>query len=378
MIIRIDRPRVIQGVGKRDHQEDAYSPYIGSLNENSKVFAVCDGMGGHEYGELASGIVAAGLVERYDHYMRQQPNQENFLRLMDSIYNELEDNPHALDGERHMGTTMTFTAITPEGLFLAHLGDSSIFVLRPDKITGFIYRSADHSPVYRLVHNKQLSPIQALSYEGRNMLDKAVMPFNRNEPEIKIVNNVQPGDYVLMCTDGVTEYLTDEMIRFIFAPYRTIEEIVDLLKRHCALSSDNHTALLIPIIGVEETSQITPPVSGSFTRHEPSPSIDDDFMEEAKASSTHVMGVITNPELGSDISGYKRDLADNNHMQEVPSSFFPEPVTSSLSHHSEVKEEEPGDFGTIDYSELRKQNYLSDNLLSQSLQKYRENPADIN
>lgn len=346
MLIQIDTPRIIQGAGKRDHQEDAFCPAENKLDTETRVFAICDGMGGHSHGEVASRIVADGLVNGYPEYMAANPDSEGFMRLLDSVYRQLEENPLCTDGVRKMGTTMAFAALTAKGLFLANLGDSPIFVLRPSDITDIIYRSTDHSLVFRLIKTQQLSPIQALTFDERNVLDKAIIPFRRETPSTCLVDDLKAGDYILMCTDGVTENLTDEMIRFIFAPYRSTNEIVELLYRHCRLSSDNHTALIIPIVDVivtEEEQDTDTCMNLETMLPESAPASNDSedaFRREAENCQTKVMGIITDP------------MGDGKEKQE--SSNVP-------------------CLGQVDYSSLKERTFKRDNLLTESIRHNEEN-----
>lgn len=363
MYIKIDTPRLIQGIGERNYQEDACSPSQDKLNNSCKAFAVCDGMGGHEHGEEASKLVAEGLIENYPIYMNENPTDQQFLLLFKHVRQLLDNHPHSDDGERHMGTTFTFVALTSKGVLAAHIGDSTIYVIRPNKITELIYRSEDHTPVYRLVQNQQLSPLQALTYQYRNTLDKAVLPHENIEPDIKIISDIQPGDYILLCTDGVTENLTDEMIRFIFAPYRTVNEISDLIQRHCSLSSDNHTALIIPIIGIENNAEDQEnQAAENITDKITPPSIDMDAYlkkEADKHLQQNTMGVNTRPE----------DLYAET-IDEKPEEHVKQSDVKQDSEQNQENEKWPKTIEVMDYSIIKGNKFTSDPLLEETRKKY--------
>lgn len=353
MYIQIDKPFLIHGRGSRDHQEDAYAPVTGLENPSNRAFAVCDGMGGHEHGEVASRIVAGGLVNGYDTYMGKDPSPANFLSLFHEVRQQLDAHPFAMEGMHRMGTTLTFVALTERGVLAAHLGDSVIYVIRPGRITDLVYRSADHSMTYRLTQLKQLTPVQALTHAYRNQLDKAVQPFSEDDPDIRLIEDICAGDYIMLCTDGVMENLTDEMVRFIFAPYRTPAEIADLITRHCSLSSDNHTALIVPVVGLLDTDRKYIDQDDRIPEPEDLPGqpvgmekTDRDNIERRDPLS---MGITTDPFGGMTPEGSSKGC---------------EPVSLPEPDEPAPSPERPKLEG-LDYSDLRDHSFQSDPLLEE-------------
>lgn len=355
MYIQIDKPCLIHGRGSRDHQEDAYAPVAGLENPRNRVFAVCDGMGGHEHGEVASRIVAEGLVNGYETFMGKDPSPDNFLSLFHEVRQQLDAHPFAMEGIHRMGTTLTFVALTTHGILAAHLGDSVIYVIRPGRITDLVYRSADHSLTYRLTQLKQLTPVQVLTHAYRNQLDKAVQPFGEDDPDVRLITDIRAGDYIMLCTDGVMENLTDEMVRFIFAPYRTPSEIADLITRHCSLSSDNHTALILPVVEVDDTDRTY--------------IVQDDRIPEPEGPQGHPVGL---DKIDRDIIEGREPLSMG--ITTDPYGGMP-PEDTSKESESPVSLPEKEDVETIpsgrpklegiDYSGLRDQTYRSDSLLEE-------------
>lgn len=243
-------------IGQREQQQDAMFPSVDNLNVSTSMYTLCDGMGGHVSGEQASRIVVTSLQKYFEAFMLPEPSRQGFLNLLERTRQELDQKYDEKQGQHQMGTTLTFLCFTDQGYLAAHIGDSRIYHLRPGAITQIIYRSKDHSLVSTLQQMGKLTPLEALTYDQKNILDRAVMPKSRHDPEVMEGNDVQAGDYFMLCSDGVTEHLTDEMIRFIFAPYRTPDEICQLIHRHCSLSSDNNTCLIIPIEQVEMDNTI--------------------------------------------------------------------------------------------------------------------------
>lgn len=256
MKITLGQPLGFHNIGHRSSQQDALYPLLENLSRDNSLFIVCDGMGGHEGGEIASNTVVKGMHTYFETFMQPKPTRDGFMKLLERTQKDLDLHYDAQQGNRQMGTTLTFLCFHAGGYLAAHVGDSRIYHLRPSNITSFVYRSKDHSETAEMVEKGILKPVEALSYIGRNVLNRALMPGNRYEPTLFESDDVQAGDIFFLCSDGVTENLTDEMMRFIFAPYRSPEEMLALLNRHCALSHDNNTCLLIPVESVNMDEEV--------------------------------------------------------------------------------------------------------------------------
>ena len=253
MKFRIGKPLGFSDLGDREIQEDTMYPSIYDLREDNRFFIVCDGMGGHEKGEVASNTIVKELSKGYNQFVDNGYTVETFEEILESARQSLDQYYNEEYGAHQMGTTLTFLSFTEEGYFAAHIGDSRIYHIRPAKVTEFVFRSKDHTLVSYLLDSGVLTPIKALTFSEKNIINKALLPKTRQEVDIFEGTDVQAGDYFMLCSDGVTEFLTDEMIRFIFAPYRTADEIIELIHTHCKqLSSDNNTCIVIPIHSINE------------------------------------------------------------------------------------------------------------------------------
>lgn len=252
MKIEILKPLGFSDLGNRSSQQDALFPSLQSLSSDNRVFIVCDGMGGHAKGEVASNTVVNSF-STHSSELSEILSADMFEDILEQVWCDLDSCYDEGLGESQMGTTLAFLAFTPNGYLAAHIGDSRIYHIRPSKVSQIIYRSTDHSQVSSMLANGEITPIDSLLYDGKNILNKAMIPQIRYEPEIFEGTDVMAGDYFMLCSDGVTESLTDEMIRFIFAPYRTPEEICKLIHLHCQqLSVDNNTCVIVPVAGIDD------------------------------------------------------------------------------------------------------------------------------
>lgn len=265
-----------------------------------------------------------------------------------------------------MGTTMTFASITKKGLYVAHLGDSVIYVLRPDRVTRLLYRSEDHSQTYRMIKNGLITPIQGLFNTQRNIMDKAVMPFTLHDPDIRQLTDLQAGDYIMLCTDGITENLTDEMVRFIFAPYRTLDEIEQLLRAHCRLSTDNYTALIIPIVAVEhEQSDMESTIESQLeTKKDLSEHIKQE-QDEPVPTAEKETSIISTPQAqdSGEITG--QTPTRDGQKEVVPVAIITSPMPDETPFSI-------GETPKVDYSSIDSREFRSDELLVESMKRWHD------
>lgn len=210
--------------GPRPNNED-YIAVREMPEENRSVFVLCDGMGGHDCGEVASKLVAEHIC---DYWVKNPRRPDSEKKILDAC----KETMTAFDNRsrREMGTTMAMAAIEGDKALLAHCGDSRIYVVRNHTI---IYQSTDHV---------------ALTPEGWPIITRAFFTAHHNyTPEIKEIK-LEVGDIVLICSDGVfgngkwsglKDILTDDDT--VMYPLKAIE-LMASEKPH-----DNYSAILIRI-----------------------------------------------------------------------------------------------------------------------------------
>ena len=198
----------VSDLGKvRENNEDSLiqAPEIGLLG-------VCDGLGGHAAGEVASAIASATMVERLAEGCTspKEAMAQGVLRANTKILDEQIANPSL----RGMGTTLSALWIVPndsEEIWIAHIGDSRIYLLRDGEIAQV---TEDHSPVFRLHKQGVLTKDQILEHPQKNLLDRSLGIMASLQPDI-FQTELREDDIVLICTDGLTDALRDREIRDI-------------------------------------------------------------------------------------------------------------------------------------------------------------------
>ena len=269
MRITIAPPQAICELGRRQNQEDALFPPLGQATDADRLFLVCDGMGGHDHGEVASQTVAE-TIGRFlsDRLPAEAPLPDSLLAdAIAEAYNQLEvrDNPADL---KKMGTTLTLLCLHRGGATMAHIGDSRIYHLRPAEHR-ILYQSRDHSLVMDLYLSGELTRDEMDTYEGKNIITRAMQPTQerRCRPDIVHTTDLQPGDYFLLCSDGIVEQLTDSHLLNILCAEVTDDRILQRLRAATASAADNHTAYLVRILTVEaEPSDAEAPNDEALSR----------------------------------------------------------------------------------------------------------------
>lgn len=249
MKIEIFQPLSINELGKRENQEDAL--WRKDATTEDRLFIVCDGMGGHEKGEVASQTFSESLGKWFDENVIPSTvlTDEQLQAAIEYAYEEL-DKKDDVDSPKKMGTTLTLLYIHARGITAAHIGDSRIYHFRPSE--GILYQSRDHSLVFELYQSGEISFEEMATHPQKNVITKAVTPGedNRTRPDIIHITDIQPDDYFYMCSDGMLEQMDNDALMNLFASTDSDEKKRLQLIAATADNADNHTAWLIHVKSV--------------------------------------------------------------------------------------------------------------------------------
>ncbi len=247
-------PYSIHELGQRKNQEDSMFPLHGEATAEDRLFLVCDGMGGHDSGEVASEAVCASISKYIIENSEDNDFTENILKNAISVaYDKLDELDNG--AEKKMGTTMTLLKLHSEGATIAHIGDSRVYHIRPK--VGIIFVTTDHSLVNDLLKAGELTEEEAKNFPNKNVITRAMQPCleRRYNADIYHTSDIQPGDYFYLCSDGMLEEATDENIEYIFSLDISDKDRVKLLQKNSEENKDNHTAYIIKIVEVEESEE---------------------------------------------------------------------------------------------------------------------------
>lgn len=228
----------------RANNEDDYC-----VNEEYRLFAVADGMGGHKAGEVASRMALRALEAEYIRLVDEgtAPSEalpEAVIWANNQVFAEARRN-ELYEG---MGTTLTACVFLDGGLVVAHVGDSRVYLIRDD---GAQRLTEDHSMVQELINQGKLSDEEAGVHPYRNVLIRALGTESGVDVDVRRYS-LAGGDRVLLCTDGLTGLVHDDEIAqtvgSIPDPGACVEKLVSLaLDRG---GRDNITLILVVFEGV--------------------------------------------------------------------------------------------------------------------------------
>ncbi|MDE6397349.1 MAG: protein phosphatase 2C domain-containing protein, partial [Muribaculaceae bacterium] len=174
MKFTLNQPQTFSEQGQKSNQEDRIAPVRTSMNRATRCFVLCDGMGGHEHGEVAAEIVSQSLYEALTAGAEEPDlmSDERFKIALAKSYTAL-DRMEVGEGKRP-GTTMTCLYFAENGVLAAHIGDSRIYQIRPGR--GVIFKTRDHSLVNDLIRAGELTEEEAVNYPRKNVITRAMQP----------------------------------------------------------------------------------------------------------------------------------------------------------------------------------------------------------
>lgn len=246
-----------QSTGKqRDHNEDSLFAITITLGNGTNsqpigLFMVADGMGGHQYGEVASNVavrtIASYLLEKLTPILADASTilDESIQELMRSALREAQHS--VLKAAPGSGTTLTAALVMGQQMTIAHIGDSRAYSIQSEGRISLLTR--DHSLVHRLEELGQITADEAITHPQRNVLLRALGQGEYLEPDIFTSPFPQPG-YLFLCSDGLWGVVPEADIYHIVSKARNIQTACqDLVeKANAAGGPDNISVILIQLL----------------------------------------------------------------------------------------------------------------------------------
>lgn len=195
----------------RENNEDKFEYFVpeeeAALASKGLVFVVCDGMGGHEAGQIASEMACNTFLSEYLRHSSSDPAAA--LRGAARAANRLVlDCARAIPSRRGMGTTLSALVLLQDSAWTAHVGDSRIYRLRE----GFLDRmTRDHTWVEDVVSTGAFSREEAERHQYRHVLTRAIGTEEHLLPDVDRFD-LLAGDTYLLCTDGLLNHVSDPRI----------------------------------------------------------------------------------------------------------------------------------------------------------------------
>lgn len=248
-----------QSVGKqRDHNEDSVMALTSTISGSSEnvpfgLYIVADGMGGHQFGEVASNaairMIGGSITKKFHSFLYNMPSQQ----LQESLQEVMEAS--IMDAHQYVqreapgsGTTVTAALVLGQQVTIGHVGDSRAYAVYPDGRIEPLTR--DHSLVKRLEELGHLNSDEVDSFPHRNVLIKALGQGETLEADIFTIPFPQGGT-LMICSDGLWGVVNDKDIFRIVseAPnlHRACQQLVEAA--NAAGGPDNISVILSQLIG---------------------------------------------------------------------------------------------------------------------------------
>ena len=231
----------------RERNEDSVLIIKNDFDEY--LLIVADGMGGHTGGEIASNIVVNKIGKRFEQISKIGSKEDTINWIKEivgeanaAIYKYTSENP----GSEGMGTTLVLALYTKDFLLFGNIGDSSGYVLKNKRLHKI---TTDHTLVNLLVRSGELSEEEAKNHPRKNVLMRALGADKKVEMDILDVEDNVEG--IFLCSDGLTNMLSEEAIEKVLDEHKTIEEKLQKLisKSNNRGGTDNITVAFLDMRG---------------------------------------------------------------------------------------------------------------------------------
>lgn len=229
----------------RDHNEDVWAAY-----PEEGFFLLADGMGGHACGEIASNEAVEHLYQLFKSWHLAQEIssskakaffEEAFVKVNTYIYKQGRHD----DELKGMGTTLLSLFFLKQEAIIAHVGDSRIYRFRAGQLEPL---TEDHSLVAELMALGAVESAEADSFPYKHILTRAIGTHPQVEPTLATIQ-VEPQDLFLMCSDGLTNYVTPSQITRVLQTSNPLntkgQDLIDLAIQNGG--ADNVTVVLVEI-----------------------------------------------------------------------------------------------------------------------------------
>lgn len=194
-----------KGTVRKDNEDR----YLYFQTDYGAAAIVCDGMGGYKGGEIAASIATEVISEHFINLTGNfDPEKEiNYIfnKANESILKRSTGNKELT----MMGTTATLLLIINERFITAHVGDSRVYLIRNNTIR---LLTRDHTHVQMLMDKSNITYEQAVLQTDRNVITRVLGINEISKPEISVPEQLNPGDKLILCTDGLSNFLNNEDI----------------------------------------------------------------------------------------------------------------------------------------------------------------------
>lgn len=235
----------------REHNEDKFEFFIpeaeDALARRGHAYLVCDGMGGHAAGQIASELACKTFLDVYFAHPAADPADAARAAVL-AANRFVLDVQRVNPARRGMGTTLSGLLLVQDTALMVQVGDSRVYRMRNGALRQI---TQDHGYVDELVRLGQLTPEEAAIHPRRNMLTRAVGVEEQVQPDV-FVEDLAPGDTFLICSDGLIRHVSDAGIEQVLLDGGLSEAAWRLVGMALAGGgSDNVTVVVVAVDALE-------------------------------------------------------------------------------------------------------------------------------
>ncbi len=230
----------------REKNEDSYN-IIAGYNDIPTTFIIADGMGGHNSGEIASKTAVDFISKSVLEFPEKKVANEDITLFIKQIIENANKEVINVSKERienyGMGTTVIVASVWADNLYIGHVGDSRLYLIRDGEMKRI---TTDHSYIEELVQNGTLTREEAENHPQKNIITRALGCFDEIVVDTYVCE-IKNGDYFVLCTDGLTNMLSENEIKDIVLSADSPETACDVLVRKANENGgeDNITVIVI-------------------------------------------------------------------------------------------------------------------------------------
>jgi protein phosphatase len=231
------------GIGRRGSNEDRF---LAQVFDNKRILlTVCDGMGGHTHGETAAELAIRTIKIFFISHIFRKKDDSYCQRLIDHIEHTftafINEKPRFMG----MGTTLALAYIEEMRACILWAGDSRVYVIRNKQI---FFKSDDHNLASELANSGKIKRDSLEYYHHKNYLTNCIMGSHKpSGHDFSKIDPIKKGDVFFLCTDGLTDVISDISIESAISRY-PLPEAAEYFEEECReRSNDNYTFILLRV-----------------------------------------------------------------------------------------------------------------------------------
>ena len=227
--------------GRRNNNED-YILYSEKDVPDSRFIILCDGMGGHGHGEVASQTVAEATFDYLKGLAKIEYEAEDLQNAINVALTTLTA-VDTFDDEKAMGTTIVVAVVNRMNVLVGHIGDSRCYLFDENGVKKF--RTKDHSKVAEAIEAEILTEEEAFTNSHKNILTRSIISGKQDVTIDVDILTIENNDRMLLCSDGLNDAMRDSEIASCLIN-RSIDDALGIFDSECdAKSHDNYSIILV-------------------------------------------------------------------------------------------------------------------------------------